>query len=67
MNIYFLLLFTILMLSTKLQHIRDILKEINMVEKEIDKVHTHIKVQKEDHRSIESYINLANNIENNEE
>lgn len=67
MNIYFLLLFTILMLSTKLQHIRDILKEINMVEKQIDKVNTHIKVQKEDHRIIESYINLAENIEKNEE
>ena len=66
MNIYFLLLFTILMLSTKLQHIQDILKEINMVEKQIDKVNTHIKVQKEDHRIIESYINLANNVEKNE-
>tara|TARA_B110000008_G_scaffold279978_1_gene330200 strand:+ start:5141 stop:5308 length:168 start_codon:yes stop_codon:yes gene_type:complete len=55
------------MLSTKLQHIRDILKEINMVEKQIDKVNTHIKVQKEDHRIIESYINLAENIEKNEE
>jgi len=52
------------MLSSKLKHIQDILKEIDMFEHQLKKVDAHIKVHKDEQQEMYPYINLANDVEN---
>ena len=58
-RIFYKVVLCIVLLSSRLGQIQEVLKKINEVESHLMKVNNEIKVHKTDHKKIEPYLEIA--------